>query len=105
MGSWQEDVLARVNMGLIAGPSPVTVDNTATGQTLAALLGADLHAGLRRLTLVPASAGIFWAAGSGDDAAEALPAGGVELEANKAQADALKFFAAGNIAMTVVQEG
>jgi len=89
----------------LAGPHKVTVDNTATGKALATLLGAALDAELKLLTLIPASAGVYWAAGSASAASPWLPTGGVELHVTADDAAALKFYSATNIDMLVVQEG
>lgn len=90
---------------VLAGPTKVTVDNTANGKTLATLLGAALNADLKVLTLIPASVGIYWAAGNASAASAWMPAGGVEITTAKTAADAFKFYAAANIEMVVVQEG
>ena len=88
----------------LLGLSTVTVE--AASKTLAEL-GVTVHERIKRLTLVPAAAGVFWARGAAATSdGPWLPAGGVELAAEKAQADALQFLAAeGTAAMLVVQEG
>lgn len=90
----------------LAGPDFVSVDTTATGKTLATLLGEALNTGLKKLTLVPASAGVFWKDGNVAVTDSPVPTGGVELNIGKTQADTLKFIAnSGTIGMMVYQEG
>jgi hypothetical protein len=96
---------ARSAVTLVGGPDVVTVDSTATGKTLATLLGKALSAALSKLTLIPATAGVYWASGSASAASAPLPIGGVEVAIGKTEADLLKFYAASSITMTVVQEG
>lgn len=101
----QDALIAVTQTDLLAGPTPVTVDNTATGKTLATLLGVALNAGLKVLTLIPRSAGIYWAAAAASAASAALPASGVEIRISKTVADTLKFFADPAVVMDIIQEG
>ena len=90
----------------LAGPDEISIDDTATGRTLAAMLSAALETGLRRLTLIIQSAGASWAAGSATAGTNELPAGVYELNVTKAQADTLKFITAtGTVKASVLQEG
>ena len=89
---------------VIAGPDTVTVDDTATGQTLETLLGEALHASLVALTLIPHETGIYFNNGSAA-ATTAILVPISELGLNKTYADTLKFFAASEIKMSVIQHG
>jgi len=103
---WNNRVVAALDLTLLAGPSEVSVDTTATGKTLATLLGAALQDDLRVLTLLPAAAGISWASGEATAGVNLLPETGLSLRIKKAQADLLKFIvAAATIKMTVLQGG
>lgn len=83
----------------------VTVDTTATGKTLATLLGGALSQSVSMLTLLPAAAGISVAYGEAAVAGtNDLPVGGLAFRANKTEADLLKFIGTGSIKMTVIQE-
>ena len=90
----------------LLGLARVGVDATAGGQSLEQLLGSALHDRLKRLTLLPAASGIFWALGAADSSGPWLPAGGVELPCEKDEADQLRFItASGTVDLMVVEEG
>ena len=95
---------AVADYNVLAGPDEVTVDNTATGKTLATLLGTALEAGMRRLTLVVQGT-ISWAAGNATVGVNDLVPGVYTLDVSKAVADTFKFIASTNTAVTVLQEG
>ena len=80
----------------------VTVDSTATGKTLATL-GVTISASLKRLALIPASAGVYYALGSASASSPPLPETGIEFAATATKAGTLKFYSASSITMTVMQ--
>jgi hypothetical protein len=89
---------------LLAGPDYVSVTNTS--KTLATLLGSALDTDITRVTLVPDSAGIFWADGTAEASSAPLPTGGIELNCRKAVMDTREFItASGTVKMFVIQEG
>jgi hypothetical protein len=67
----------------------VTVDSTTGGKTLATLLSVALDTGLRRLELVPETAGIYYATGDASSLSPSLEECGRVLTIQKAEADAL----------------
>ena len=84
----------------------VSVDSTADGQSLASLLGEDVMENLLRLTLEPASSGVFWKESAVSSSDAPLQAGSNELLITKEIADSLRFItASGTVDMTVIQEG
>lgn len=88
----------------LAGPDYVSV--TDTSATLATLLSTALQTGIKRLTLVPDSAGIFWNAGVATSSTAPLPSSGIELSVRKTYADTLQFItASGTVKMQIIQEG
>lgn len=92
---------------LLAGPTEVTV-LAASSETLVTLLaaaGETLRAGLKKITFIPQGT-VSWANGTAAAAGtNDLPAATHELEINLDDAANLQFRAAGNTAMTVVQQG
>lgn len=89
---------------LLAGPDYATV--TTSSQTLEELLGAAVDTDIMLVTLVPDSAGIFWADGVATSGSAPLPAGGIELNCRKTVMDTREFItASGTVKMFVVQEG
>ena len=82
----------------------LVVDNTATGKTLATLLGSALEAGLRNLVLVVQGT-ISWAAGNATAGVNDLDPGVYSIPCTKAMADTFKFIASANTAVSVIQEG
>ncbi|HUX15937.1 MAG TPA: hypothetical protein VMW52_05655 [Phycisphaerae bacterium] len=93
------------------GVDEITVDDTATGKTLAALLtaaGAAIHASVRRITLIPNWWGEipYWS--FDDDAVAGVNPmlWGGEIECRPAEAALIKLVTeTGTAAVTVVQEG
>lgn len=102
-------IAAAGDRNMVLGPTLVTVDTTATGKTLAALLtaaSASLPATTKKVKLRPASAGIFWGIGSVTTGSAPLDAIGEDLEITKTIAETLKFIVASStIKMTVYAEG
>jgi hypothetical protein len=89
---------------LLAGPDYVTV--TTSSQTLEELLGTALDDDITVITLIPVSAGIFWADGTATASSSPLPTGGIALGCRKAAIDTREFItASGTVKMAVVQEG
>ena len=100
--------LTSTGMTLVGGPTLVAVDSTTGGKSLATLLGAALPLNLKRLKILPASTGIFFAGGSSaSTVSPPLPAGVWSVfDIRKSEADLLRFVVASTaVNMTVVQEG
>ena len=101
------NTIPRVNPGmtLLGGPTVVSVTTGGSTNTLASLLGGALALGLKRLKLLPAASGVYFAAGTASASSAPLPAGvWTVLDIRKAEADTLKFYAS-TVNMTVIQEG
>lgn len=99
------DIAGYVTPLTLKGLATVTVDSTANGKTLAALLGGTLDTSLKRLELLPETVGICYAIGDASSSSTSLEDHGKVLAIQKAEADALKFYAAVNTKMTVFQFG
>jgi len=78
-----------------------TVTAAATSKTLAAL-AVVVPADVRRVQLVPHAAGVHWAIGSASAATCVVPTGGLLLPIDKAVADAVQLYAAGDTKCDVV---
>ena len=80
----------------------VSVSATAT---LAALLGAALNGSCKRVTLIPAAAGIYMDDGAATASSAPLGSASIEMAGGPNELGALQFFAASATNMTVIQEG
>ncbi len=88
---------------VFVGPDEIEV---ATASKTLEELGITLYANLKCLTLIPASAGIFWADGEATAGVNPLPSRGVEIKTTKIMASTREFIVvSGTIKMQVIQEG
>lgn len=85
------------------GPDEIEV--VTTSKTLEEL-GVTLYDDLRCLTLIPISAGIFWADGEATAGVNPFPLKGAEMKIAKTLAATREFIvSSGTIKMQVIQEG
>ena len=107
LGVADANVLAQLvsaNAALDVGPTEVTVDNTATGQNLEALIGSALETDLEYVVLIPEAAGISWADGNATDGVNPMPVGAMGLRTTKTEMDTRKFITgAVSVNMSVLQ--
>jgi len=82
-------------------------DDTAGGQTLAALKGAALTTGLQEIILIPNDPDddIRMGTGTIDAASAKLPSQGIALPIGKTLADTLKFFCTAGAYVTLIELG
>jgi len=87
--------------------NPLSVDDTASGKSLAALKGAALAEGLQELILIPddPEADIRWGVGSAAGDSARLPASGIALPVTKSLADTLRLFCTAGATLTLIELG
>ena len=89
-------------LNLLAGPDEITV--TTTSQPLEDM-GITLNSNLKRITLIPAGTGIFWADGTAIGGVNPFPSGGMEIECTSDKIATREFItSAGTVKMSVIQE-
>lgn len=92
-----------VQCDLLAGPNEIEVSDTLS-KTLEDM-GITLDDNLKKITILPRYAGVFWADGVAVEDVCPLPAGGVTIDCSKATISTRQFIAKKPIKMTIVQEG
>ena len=93
-----------VQCDLLAGPDEIEVDDTIS-KTLETM-GITLEDSLKKITLLPRYAGVFWADGVAIEDVCPLPAGGVTIDCSKDTISTRQFIAKKKpIKMSVIQEG
>lgn len=103
LGTKLDSLIAQQCTDLLAGPEEVTV--TTSTSTLTEL-ELTLNDNLKKITLIPASSGIYWANGSATAGTNLLPAIGVEIICSKTIISAYEFVvSSGTIKLQVIQEG
>ena len=81
------------NVSILAGPDEVEV--ITISKTLEEL-GITLHDDLKYLTLIPVSAGIFWADGEATVGVNPFPSQGAEIRITKSTGSTREFIVASN---------
>jgi len=93
-----------VQCDLLAGPDEIEVSDTLS-KTLEDL-GITLDDNLKKITILPRYAGVFWADGVAVEDICPLPAGGVTIDCSKTTISTRQFITKNKpIKMSIVQEG
>ncbi len=93
-----------VQCDLLAGPDEIEISETES-KTLEDM-GITLDANLKKITLIPRCAGIFWADGEAKKDVCPLPAGVVSIDCSKDAISTRQFISNKKpIKMSVIQEG
>lgn len=93
-----------IQCDLLAGPDEVEV-NESESKTLEEM-GITLDENIRKITLLPRYAGIFWANGIAKKDICPLPAGGVTIDCSKVTISTRQFISQKKpIKISVIQEG
>lgn len=93
-----------VQCNLLAGPDEIEVSETES-KTLKDM-GIVLDANLKKITLIPRHAGIFWADGEAKKDVCPLPAGVISIDCSKDIISTRQFISnKKSIKMSVIQEG